>query len=537
MYYELLEEINDNNVSKNLNNKKNLNDNDLINIYNFFIYKGYFNIISIQIFNVITSLFLYFLILFLFLCIDYHGLLNIKNEEKEIKNYLNFSNLKNTHFFYITCMLFVFIHTIIKINNIIIDSFKYYKIKKFYQNILKINNKQINLISWNEIINILKDKYGKEYNSYNINTRILRKDNILIDIYNTKLNSLLYSSLMEWNINYCLLSSFFDDNNNVDNKIFENSYQIKKSIKINILIVILLTFIFMPFIILYMIFFCVLKYGPNFYNYPSKISSRQWSLRSRWRLRYYNELKHELDKRLNISSFYAKEVCRERKTLVIESIIKFLIFMASSFFMILLFLTILNENLLFNLNITNNKPVIWYMGILGSIIAIGKNFTKETKNDVKDNNYNKLLNKIKLISFKNGNEIEKLKIKKKISKYYEYQVYTLLKECLTVIIVPILLINLLKNIDKIYDNIIENIELDSNLGYISKKSNFINIDNNTKKETLLSFHEFRNNYNWGENIENFLIDSKLYEQIKSTNIEDEKSFNEKFIMESQVSVI
>ena len=48
----------------------------------------------------------------------------------------------------------------------------------------------------------------------------------------------------------------------------------------------------------------------------------------------------------------------------------FLVFIASSFFMVLLLLSLINEHILFNLNITHDKPVIWKMGILGSLIVM-----------------------------------------------------------------------------------------------------------------------------------------------------------------------
>ena len=38
---------------------KYTNDNDLIKIYNYYNYKGYYNIVSIQVINLCTTIFLY----------------------------------------------------------------------------------------------------------------------------------------------------------------------------------------------------------------------------------------------------------------------------------------------------------------------------------------------------------------------------------------------------------------------------------------------------------------------------------------------
>ena len=119
----------------------------------------------------------------------------------------------------------------------------------------------------------------------------------------------------------------------------------------------ILTFIFMPFLMLYVFFYSLLKYGANFYNHPSKIVARQWSLKARWQYRYYNELKHNLDNRLNIASGYAKEYCNLFNSKVLETLTKFIVFIASSFFILFLFLSLLNEHLLFNLNITQTNQL------------------------------------------------------------------------------------------------------------------------------------------------------------------------------------
>ena len=103
---------------------------------------------------------------------------------------------------------------------------------------------------------------------------------------------------MEWNIYYCFMGAIFDENNLVKRRFFENTDS-KKDIRMNLIVISVLTFIFMPFLILYMVFYCLLKYGANFYNHPSKIVARQWSIKTRWNFRYYNEPKHLMDTRLD----------------------------------------------------------------------------------------------------------------------------------------------------------------------------------------------------------------------------------------------
>lgn len=509
-------------------------DNDLIKIYNYFQYRGYYNIVSIQLINLITTLFLYFLFLVLVLCIDYQGLIELRTNERYMSDYIHLGNLLNDNFFYLTCMVLMSIYCLIRIQGIIQDILKYKGIRSYYKDELNINSKKLSTITWDKIINILNRKYGKELNSYNINARILRKDNIMCDLFRTKLSKFLYSSLMEWNLSYCILNNIIDDKNQVSVKLLSNSEIVKKDIKKNMIIISFLTFIFMPFLILYVFFYSLLKYGANFYNHPSKIVTRQWSLKAKWEYRYYNELKHNLDERLDIAAVYAKEYCNQFNSKVFETITKFLVFLASSFFIILLFLSLLNEHLLFNLNITYDKPIIWYMGILGSIIALGKNINSERKTKGFSESFDKLSSKVKYIPKQWEKIYDPIKIKNNIIKFYEYQVSTLLKECLMVITIPFVLLYLCNYINSIVEFILENIEHDNKMGYISKKSNFKNIRDDSDLKTLISFKEFRDNYpDWGENIEQFLVNSEIYNNIKN----DLEITDENLPIQSAISLI
>ncbi len=232
--------------------------------------------------------------------------------------YIHLENLANDNFFYIMCMALMSIYTIMRIHGIIIDILKYKGIREYFKNELNISSKKITTITWNKITDIIQRKYGKEFSAYTINSRILRKDNIMCDLYRTNLNRFLFSSLMEWNLSYCIFSNIFDDKNQVSHKLFSSTEKMKKDIRKNMIMISLLTFIFMPFLMLYVFFYSLLKYGANFYNHPSKIVARQWSLKAKWQYRYYNELKHSLDNRLDIASVYAKEYCNLFNSKVLE---------------------------------------------------------------------------------------------------------------------------------------------------------------------------------------------------------------------------
>ena len=117
-----------------------------------------------------------------------------------------------------------------------------------------------------------------------------------------------------------------------------------------------------------------------------------------------------------------------------------------------------NESLLINLNISPGRPILWYMGILGTVIALSKTFIQdnfifypqEKMNELKD-----IMCYIPLDWIQNAKDI---KTKKKFTKLYEYQVISIFKEFYYTLVSPFTLWDLTNNIDDIINYIIVNTE-------------------------------------------------------------------------------
>ena len=64
-----------------------IKDSFILKIYYYYVHKGYYNIISTQLVNILTTLFLYTFIVFLFNCVNYDGLLKMHEVDK-LGNYI-----------------------------------------------------------------------------------------------------------------------------------------------------------------------------------------------------------------------------------------------------------------------------------------------------------------------------------------------------------------------------------------------------------------------------------------------------------------
>ena len=533
-------------ININIKNNDDNIDTKLKKIYNYYIYQGYYNIISIQILSLLSTIFLVTLLGFLFKCIDYRGIYNIKNEEEEIKDYINFNNLFNLNFFGLTILIIFTIYIFIRIITILDDIYQYRKIKNFYRNKLEIKTKQLSVLKWNDIVNKLKIKYGNDYSIYNVNSNILKKENLFIALSETKMVYFMISKLMEWNLTYCIINNVYKyctiNNLEVRNKTIRiiNRDKLKNTIINHFLILSLLTYLFMPVLFIYIFFFSFLKYGEKYYNNPQKFINKHYIVSEKWKLRYYNELRHEFEERMTISLKYVKDYLDSFKSKVTETIIKFFVFVSSSFFIVLIVLSIYNEHILLNLNISNGRPVLWYLGILGSIIAIGKSIVKDNKIEM-DNKYDKLISYNRLLDIKTNINTDEQKMKN-IKKYVSYQIIILLKESLSVLLVPYLLIYICNYLDSILDKCEKELMFDERLGLIVRKSNFRLLDENSEKDSLISFDEFRKKYpEWGANIQIYQIgNNSLILDTENINNKENKLKNYSVLdatFDSEISII
>ena len=137
----------------------------------------------------------------------------------------------------------------------------------------------------------------------------------------------------------------------------------------------------MPFILLFMLFYYIFNYGEKFYNDPNLVVSRVFTNKTKWKFRNYNELNHEFDKRIECANKHAKKYAGLFSSKLLETFTRLIVFIASSFFIVLLVLSIINDSILVNLYIANNKTVLWFLGILAPIIALGKNIVSKNIQD------------------------------------------------------------------------------------------------------------------------------------------------------------
>ncbi|KAL6936176.1 hypothetical protein ACO0OL_002371 [Hanseniaspora opuntiae] len=315
----------------------------------------------------------------------------------------------------------------------------------FYYYLLEIDDNELQIISWVEVLNRLV-KFKDTNNLFNNNnvtfenivSRIMRYDNYLIAMYS---NDTLFR-----------VAGF-----------------------INILLT--------PFLIIYFTLLYLLKY---FYNIKSIFNSREYNLENRYKLREYNELEHFFTKRLNLSVDIANEYLLQFPNNVTNLIYKFLAFVSGSLLAILTITTLVadSENFL-SFEVTKNKSILFYISIIGALNTFTYNNIQQDKyKTYQPKMYSKEL--VKYTHFvpvaKDNKPLSNIDIRNQFNEVYSSKLINIIHEFASLLLTPYILWFVLPKRSKNIIAFMESItEKDNELGFICKFANYKPEEEDTKK--------------------------------------------------------
>ncbi len=490
----------------NTGNKKDINSLYLFNLYYYYHNKGYSNLILTELTNLLVLVFTVFLLIFLGQCVDFNGLINYHTKEMiSISHFINFSNFWKLNPFVIMCTILFVGYVCIRLISIYASIKKFWKIRTIFKEDLEINNDDLDTITWNEVSNkIIKYYCNPNLNSYTMALKIMTKENLIISIYdhleNLQFNKYPLSKLLEWNFIFCFINPLINENREISDDIKLDINKYHEKVKTQLKRVTIINLIFMPFLLIFIIMYMFLQYGEQFYNNPQLIMNRQWSTKALWKLRYYNELPHLFNARMENAAIATKDYDKQFPSRLYGTIAHFIMFVTGSFFMLMVIITLLNENLLINLTISFNRPILWYLGIIGGVMAILKSFAniKYAYNPEKS-----MKRMMEYIDVKEEwvKDPRSTNIRNEIMKLFPQRLVLLLEECYCLILTPyILWFVLRKECETICDYLLDTMTNHHSInGFVNKNALFISypqMKENIKTEK--SFEYFQKNYpEWG----------------------------------------
>lgn len=392
----------------------------LTKFYTYFVEHGYYNLLIKQVVYILNNTFLLFFSIFLVNCVQWDALL-VENDEMHLADYIEIKKMFHLNAYNFILFICYIVYLISKIGSLINSIYKFKYIKHFYNVTLDISDKSLVNMKWETIIEKFHCVYKHEdINVFFINNKICLKDNYFVSLINKgKISETYLCPLMEWNLIYCFINPLFTDDYKFDrNFLFLNKTYVKK-IQNRIFNVALLNFIFMPIILPFLCIRNIFKYGEKFYNNPSLIFARHWTHIAKWKFRNYNELYHEFHEKILNSYKHANEYSSMFPNKLLSTIAEFFLFVFSSLFIILVFISVVNEKALTRLYIFGDRNALWVLGILATLIAITKGFLNEKIVYYPDEKLNNLKAEINSLNIETKDEFFKM---------YRYHITSFVKD-------------------------------------------------------------------------------------------------------------
>ncbi|KAJ6844662.1 autophagy-related protein 9 isoform X2 [Iris pallida] len=276
------------------------------------------------------------------------------------------------------------------------------RIRKFYQNSLKVSDSEIQTTPWPAILEKVVQLQTsqqlcvvKDLSAHDMVMRIMRKENYLIGMINKgvlsfpihwwvpgagpavitrengRRNHLILPKTLEWTLDWCIFQSMFDSKFSVQRDFLTNPSLLKR----RLVVVGIVMFLISPCLVIFMLVYLFLKHAEQFYNHPSTASSRRWSNLSKWMFREFNEVDHLFKHRMCNSVVHALDYVKQFPSPLISTVAKFMAFVSGGFAAILIIIAFLDEDLLEGHIFGHN--LLWYGAVLGTVIAISRALVAE----------------------------------------------------------------------------------------------------------------------------------------------------------------
>lgn len=367
---------------------------------------------------------------------------------------------------------------------------------KIYTHILNITEEQLQTANFSEVVERILDIHNnvlekEPLNELDIARIITLKDNYIIGMINNKLDKCLSvhkplvteitTTWFDIVLDYCGLFNSFDQS--VQQSVIfsvsaDEKLEIIGKVRKKLRLIGLAMLVFMPVIIIGHLLTLIFTYSERIRNNPQFLSARQWTPLALYKFRDYNELPHDFQRRINNSYKEANKYINYFDTHWICILSEFAIFILGGIFLILLILTLTNDE-------------AWYvliLGIIGTIIALIRSTQpSEYKVYSYSDTMQKIVSNIHYLPDTWISMAHTPMVYKEFSKLFAYQVYNWTDELLSLILCPYIFgISMANNSDKLVNFMQKNTVICERVGHVYKLTLF-------EQEELASITEDRSN--------------------------------------------
>lgn len=373
----------------------------------------------------------------------------------------------------------------------------------FYLYLLEIPDSEIQTVSWQEVVRklmFLRDsnpataarvpdhhrqflgtQSKQRMDAHDIANRLMRRDNYLIALVNKEIldltlpipffkNRQLFSKTLEWNLSLCILDFVFNEQGHVRQFFLKDSHRraLSDGLRRRFLFAGVMNVLCAPFIFWYFLLLYFFRYFNEFQKNPSRIGSRQYTPLAEWKFREFNELWHLFQRRINMSYPFASRYVDQFPKDKTAQTLRFVAFVSGALVSVLAVASLVDPEMFLGFEITHERTVLFYLGLLGSLWAVARGGVPE-ENLVFDPEF-ALNNVVEYTHYSPSHWQGRLhtdEVRGEFALLYQVKVVIFLEEMLSIIFTPFVLwFSLPKCSDKIVDFFREFTVHVDGLGYV-----------------------------------------------------------------------
>ncbi|RPB29502.1 APG9-domain-containing protein [Terfezia boudieri ATCC MYA-4762] len=382
-------------------------DNFLHDVYQYYVGNGIYSICLHRFLNMMTSAFIVGFTVFLFNCVDYSHRHSHKLSEVVIAKC---TTKLPTH---TSFLLWLFaIYWVWSVFSYIIDFRRLRDIQHFYYYLLEIPESDMQTISWQEVVQrlmVLRDanpttsnalrrrhkaSQSKErMDAHDIANRLMRKENYLIALFNKDILDIsvpfpilnkrgnILTKALTWNIEICVMDYVFNPRGQLRPAFLKESERkmLSDGLRRRFVVYAWANLLLSPLIASYLLIFFFMRYYAEFTKNPGQIGHRQYTPLAEWKFREFNELWHIFEQRINMSYPFAERYVDQFPKDKTVQLAKFVHFIACAFAGVLAIAALVDPELITNFEITPGGTIVFWIGILGTVIAVARGMIPEEK--------------------------------------------------------------------------------------------------------------------------------------------------------------
>ncbi|CAO2654229.1 Nn.00g109620.m01.CDS01 [Neocucurbitaria sp. VM-36] len=441
-------------------------------VYEYYVGCGIYSMLLRRALTLAQSAFVVGFMTFLGWCIDYSKL----SDSHKMSQVIVPKCTKGIHGFWIFAIWVFTIYWLYSFYSMITDLPRLRAMHDFYHYLLDIPDRDIQTIQWQQVVSrvmalrdlnlatasnlspetrkLLDSKSRQRLDAVDIASRLMRRDNYLIALFNKEIldvtvplpilgNRYIFSETTRWHVNLAVMDFVFSGPNGQFNQDFlkeRNRRELVRKLRTRFFWTGIISIICAPFAVVFVLASYLFKYFTEYHKDPGQLSNRDFTTFAQWKFREFNELPHLFARRRNMAYPYANLYLAQFPKDKTEQISSFVAFVAGAFAFVLVAFTLLDSELFLTFEITPGKTAIFWIGVLSTIYRVARGSSPQ-EDQVTDPSYylNHVIYHTRYEPDSWQDRLHTDEVRAEFAKLYQPKILIFAEEILSMVITPFLL--------------------------------------------------------------------------------------------------